>query len=123
MIIHSFDKHLWTNFDIYSFSKHLWTKYSGPDCGFSARDEVESVTDRTLVLSELRVEREGGKDPLKMLNQRTVGIKVVLKNILASGCSSCMGEETERRPLTALRTGRDEVQDGTVVTEDIKAWE
>lgn len=83
---------------------------------------MESVTDRTLVLSELRVEREGGRDPLKMLNQRTVGIKVVLKNILASGYSNCMGEETERRPFTALRTERDEVQDGTVVTEDIKAW-
>lgn len=70
---------------------------------------------------QLTVEREGGKDPLGMLNHRTVSIEVVLKNILASGCTDCTGEETERRPLIARSTGRDEAQDGAVVTEDIKA--
>lgn len=119
---YSFSKHLWTNFDVYSFKKPLWTNCSRPDCGFRTRDEVEGVTDMVLVLLDLTVEREGSKDPLKMRNQRTVSIKVVLKNILASGFTNCMGEETERRPFVALSMRRDEAQDGAVVMEDIKAW-
>lgn len=62
------------------------------------------------------------KGPLKMLNQRTVHIKVVLKNILASVCTNYIWEETERRPFITLSTGRDEAQDGAVVMQDIKAW-
>lgn len=82
---------------------------------------MESLTDTILVLLELMVEREGGKNPLGMLNHRTVSIEVVLKNILASGCTECTGEETERRPLIARSTGREEAQDGAVVMEDIRA--
>lgn len=55
-----------------------------------------------------------------MLNQRTVHIKVVLKNILASMYTNYTGEETERRPFMTLNTGRDEAQGGGVVMEDTK---
>lgn len=57
-----------------------------------------------------------------MPNHRTVHIKAVLKNILASVCTNYIGEETERRPFMTLSTRTDEAQDGAVVIEDIKAW-
>lgn len=47
-----------------------------------------------------------------MPNQRTVHIKAVLKNILASVCTNYIGEETERRPFMTLSTRTDEAQDG-----------
>lgn len=47
---------------------------------------------------------------------------MVLKNILASVYTNCIGEETERKPCITLSTGRDEAQVGIVVMEDIKSW-
>ena len=47
---------------------------------------------------------------------------MVLKNILASVYTNCIGEETERKPCITLSTGRDEAQVGIVVMEDIKLW-